>query len=407
MQAHPVSDGIHWVGAIDWNLRDFHGYETPRGTTYNAYLVVGADKIALVDTVKTPFVPELLERVAERRAARQDRLHRRQPRRARPQQRAAARAWRRCRNAKVVASAGGVRGIAEYHGPDLEVDAGRRRRRHRPRRQDAAVHADADGALARLDVHLLPRGLHAHAQRRVRSAPRLLGALRRRGRPRPRDRGAHRPTTPTSSCRSPRRSARRSPRSSSSGWACDIIAPSHGVIWRARERARGLSTPTTAAPPATRTTSSSSRTRTMWGSTDVLAREIADGAAEAGVDVHLFDLAETPLAHITPHLLDAARCFSAARRCTTACSTASAALPAVHRRAQAQGQARRASSAATAGRAGRPSRCAAGSRRSASSCRARFHRASSSRYPTTSTPRAHGAARWASWSWPRAKRSST
>jgi flavorubredoxin len=64
MKAVPVSDGIHWVGVIDWNLRDFHGYETPRGTTYNAYLVIGADKIALVDTVKTPFVPELLERVA-------------------------------------------------------------------------------------------------------------------------------------------------------------------------------------------------------------------------------------------------------------------------------------------------------------------------------------------------------
>ena len=50
------------MGAIDWNLRDFHGYETPRGTTYNAYLVRGAEKTALVDTVKVPFVPELLER---------------------------------------------------------------------------------------------------------------------------------------------------------------------------------------------------------------------------------------------------------------------------------------------------------------------------------------------------------
>ena len=52
MRAIPVSDGIHWVGAIDWNLRDFHGYETPRGTTYNAYIVQGAEKTALVDTVK-------------------------------------------------------------------------------------------------------------------------------------------------------------------------------------------------------------------------------------------------------------------------------------------------------------------------------------------------------------------
>ncbi|PKQ15057.1 MAG: hypothetical protein CVT67_11340 [Actinobacteria bacterium HGW-Actinobacteria-7] len=64
MHAVPVTDSIHWVGAVDWNLRDFHGFETPRGSTYNAYLVIGADKIALVDTVKVPFVPELLERVA-------------------------------------------------------------------------------------------------------------------------------------------------------------------------------------------------------------------------------------------------------------------------------------------------------------------------------------------------------
>ncbi len=54
--------GIHWVGVVDWNLRNFHGYETHRGTTYNAYLVVD-EKIALVDTVKSSFFPEMLERI--------------------------------------------------------------------------------------------------------------------------------------------------------------------------------------------------------------------------------------------------------------------------------------------------------------------------------------------------------
>ncbi len=54
--------GIYWVGAIDWNIRDFHGYSTHKGTTYNAYLVIG-EKIALVDTVKAPFYPEMLERI--------------------------------------------------------------------------------------------------------------------------------------------------------------------------------------------------------------------------------------------------------------------------------------------------------------------------------------------------------
>src|SRR5512135_1159304 len=62
MQSVRISDAIQWVGAIDWELRDFHGYETPRGTTYNAYLVRG-EKTALVDTVKLTFADELLSRV--------------------------------------------------------------------------------------------------------------------------------------------------------------------------------------------------------------------------------------------------------------------------------------------------------------------------------------------------------
>lgn len=58
-----ISEHVHWVGAIDWEIRDFHGYATNRGTTYNAYLVL-ADKIALIDTVKAPFRDELLARIA-------------------------------------------------------------------------------------------------------------------------------------------------------------------------------------------------------------------------------------------------------------------------------------------------------------------------------------------------------
>lgn len=61
--AVPVTDRIYWVGAVDWNLRYFHGYATERGTTYNAYLIL-ADKVTLVDTVREPFVGELLERIA-------------------------------------------------------------------------------------------------------------------------------------------------------------------------------------------------------------------------------------------------------------------------------------------------------------------------------------------------------
>ena len=58
-----VSDHVYWVGAIDWSIRDFHGYTTPHGSTYNAYLVM-ADKVTLIDTVKAPFMDEMLARIA-------------------------------------------------------------------------------------------------------------------------------------------------------------------------------------------------------------------------------------------------------------------------------------------------------------------------------------------------------
>ncbi len=62
-KAIKISDSVYWVGAVDWTVRDFHGYQTGRGTTYNAYLIM-ADKITLVDTVKAPFKDELLSRIS-------------------------------------------------------------------------------------------------------------------------------------------------------------------------------------------------------------------------------------------------------------------------------------------------------------------------------------------------------
>jgi len=62
-KAIKISDSVYWVGAIDWNIRDFHGYLTKRGSSYNAYLLV-ADKITLIDTVKAPFIEEMFSRIA-------------------------------------------------------------------------------------------------------------------------------------------------------------------------------------------------------------------------------------------------------------------------------------------------------------------------------------------------------
>jgi len=54
MNAVEIKNGVFWVGAVDWTVRDFHGYETPRGTTYNNYLIMD-EEITLLDTVKYDF----------------------------------------------------------------------------------------------------------------------------------------------------------------------------------------------------------------------------------------------------------------------------------------------------------------------------------------------------------------
>lgn len=63
MQAVKIKENIYWVGAIDWKLRNFHGYSTEKGSTYNAYLIID-EKITLIDTVKEPFLSEMLSRIS-------------------------------------------------------------------------------------------------------------------------------------------------------------------------------------------------------------------------------------------------------------------------------------------------------------------------------------------------------
>jgi flavorubredoxin len=63
-KAVKVTQDVWWVGAIDWNIREFHGYQTRRGSTYNAYLLM-ADKVTLIDTVKAPFREEMMSRIAD------------------------------------------------------------------------------------------------------------------------------------------------------------------------------------------------------------------------------------------------------------------------------------------------------------------------------------------------------
>ncbi len=62
MKPVELAKNVYWVGAIDWLTRDFHGYSTKRGTTYNAYLIID-EKVTLIDTVKAPYRSELMHHI--------------------------------------------------------------------------------------------------------------------------------------------------------------------------------------------------------------------------------------------------------------------------------------------------------------------------------------------------------
>jgi len=63
MKALQIAEGIYDVGATDWNVRDFHGYSTDNGSTYNAFLIID-EKITLIDTVKEEFTEQMMTKIA-------------------------------------------------------------------------------------------------------------------------------------------------------------------------------------------------------------------------------------------------------------------------------------------------------------------------------------------------------
>lgn len=62
-KAREIKPGIHWVGALEWKERYIHGITMPLGSTNNAYLIMD-EKVVLVDTCVGPHAHELLERVS-------------------------------------------------------------------------------------------------------------------------------------------------------------------------------------------------------------------------------------------------------------------------------------------------------------------------------------------------------
>ncbi|MEK6599048.1 MAG: FprA family A-type flavoprotein [Deltaproteobacteria bacterium] len=64
MKPKKIKEDVFWVGAVDWDRRLFDSLvPLPDGTSYNAYLIYGSEKTALLDTVDPSMIAVLMSRL--------------------------------------------------------------------------------------------------------------------------------------------------------------------------------------------------------------------------------------------------------------------------------------------------------------------------------------------------------
>ncbi len=299
-KAVKVTDNVWWVGAIDWAVRDFHGYSTGRGTTYNAYLVM-ADKITLIDTVKAPFKNELLARIASvvepgkidyiiSNHAEMDHTG------------CLPGVIEAVKPEKVFASAMGAKALAEHFGVDLQITTVKdgeklslgnlnvsfveTRMCHWPDSMVTYLHEDE--LLFSQDAF----GMHLASYERfadeidetvldVEAAKYYANIL-----------------LPLSTF-----VAKTLDKAVGLGVPFSIIAPDHGPIWRA-EPGRIIESYARWAGQE-RTNKAIVVYDTMWGSTAMMARAIGEGLADGGASVKLMPMGSSHRSDVATEILDA------------------------------------------------------------------------------------------------------
>ncbi len=174
-----LAEDINWVGVVDWNIRDFHGYTTRRGSTYNAYLIKD-EKTALIDTVKQPFASELLQRISEIidpekidyiiiNHVEMDHSS------------SLPIIAKQAKNATIIASQKGKDAIIEHYGSDFNIQTVKTGDELKLGKRTLRVRRSPHAPLARQHVHLRRGRQDSHAQRRLRTTSCHPAKIRRRG----------------------------------------------------------------------------------------------------------------------------------------------------------------------------------------------------------------------------------
>ncbi len=298
MKPLEIKKGIHWVGGVDWDLKEFHGYLTRRGSTYNAYLIVD-EKITLIDTVKECFCDEMLIRIKEIVDPKKiDYIvsnHTEMDHSG-----SLPRVLELCPNAEVIASPNGEKGLKKHFGKDWNfkivntgdsVNIGRRNLSfvltpmvHWPDsmvtyipEEKLLLSNDAFGqhiaSGERFDDEIEWAILEEEATRYYANIVLPFGAQVKKA------------------------------LEAVSGLEIDMIAPSHGLIWRSKisdildlYRAWAANTTEDKAVIVC---------DTMWGSTKKIAEVISSVFEKKGIPAQLLDLETTHISDIMPLLLTA------------------------------------------------------------------------------------------------------
>jgi anaerobic nitric oxide reductase flavorubredoxin len=294
-----VAEDIFWVGVVDWNIRDFHGYITSRGTTYNAYLILD-QKTALVDTVKHTFGKELLTNILDLTSP--DKIdyiivnHVEMDHSS-----ALPMIAEKAKNATIIASQKGKEGITCHYGDNFsiqtvktgdELELGDRTLKF----VEAPMLHWPDSMFTYVvpDRILMPNdafGQHLASSQRfddevdehvlMEEATKYYANI----------------LTPFGSL-----ITRKIQEINQMGIAPTVIAPSHGVIWR--------SNPSRIVNAYLQWSEGKSKKKiaivydTMWGSTDMMAHAIAEGAVSQGAEVKLLKLRATDMTEIVTQILD-------------------------------------------------------------------------------------------------------
>lgn len=297
-----LKDGINWVGVIDWNLRDFHGYVTSRGATYNSYLILD-EKIALVDTVKSTFSEELVEKISELTSFEKidyiivnhvEMDH----------SSSLPVIAKLAKNAKIIASPRGKDALIEHYGADFdkvetvktgdELKLGKRTLRfleapmlHWP--DSMFTYLVEDKILMSNDAfgqHLASSGRfddevdeHVLMEEAATYYANILM-----------------PFAPLIT--------RKIQEVVQMGIPIDMIAPSHGIIWR-KDPSKIIKAYLDWSSGAANKNKVIIIFDTMWSSTDKMARAIADGAISQGVEVKLLKLRASSNSEAVTEVLDA------------------------------------------------------------------------------------------------------